>query len=266
MLTEMTLNLKEKLMSSITMLTINRDNYCYILKLDGATIAIDPGEAEAVLDFIGKETCNLDLILNTHMHQDHCGGNLRLKQATGCKIMGCDMRIPGIDTILVHGEVLPEPAKKIQVLSTPGHTLKDCCYYLPPGAEHSGALFSGDTLFSGGCGRVFEGTIEQLFQSLQTLAALPPDTLIYCGHEYTLDNYLFAEHIEPESTPVRNKRRQVERLRKNGEPTLPVTLGEELKTNPFLRPHAPSLRRALHMEEASDLEVFTELRKRKNRF
>lgn len=253
-------------MPNITMLTINRDNYCYILKLDGATIAIDPGEAEPVLDFIGKETCNLDLILNTHMHQDHCGGNLSLKQATGCKIMGCDMRIPGIDTILIDGEKLPETGEKLQVLSTPGHTLKDCCYYLPPEGEHPGALFCGDTLFSCGCGRVFEGTIEQLFHSLQRIASLPPATLLYCGHEYTLDNYLFTEHIEPESTPIRNKRRQVERLRKNGEPTLPVSLDEELELNPFLRPHDSALRRALKMEGANDLEVFTELRKRKNRF
>ncbi|MGC9518108.1 MAG: hydroxyacylglutathione hydrolase [Desulfuromonadaceae bacterium] len=253
-------------MPNITMLTINRDNYSYILKLDGVTIAIDPGEAQPVLDFIDKETCNLDLILNTHMHQDHCGGNLSLKQATGCKIMGCDMRIPGIDAISAHGEELPETGEKLQVLSTPGHTLKDCCYYLPPEGEHPGALFSGDTLFSGGCGRVFEGTIEQLFQSLQILADLPPDTLLYCGHEYTLDNYRFAEHIEPDSVAVRNKRHQVERLRKKGEPTLPVSLAEELETNPFLRPQDPALRQALHMDDAGELEVFTELRKRKNRF
>lgn len=154
----------------------------------------------------------------------------------------------------------------LQVISTPGHTLNDCCYYLPPREKHPGALFSGDTLFSGGCGRVFEGTIAQLFQSLQTLASLPSATLLYCGHEYTLDNYRFAEHIEPDSVAVRNKRHQVERLRKKGEPTLPVTLDGELATNPFLRAHDPALRRALHMEDVSDLEVFTELRKRKNRY
>jgi len=253
-------------MPNIAMLATNQDNYCYILKLGGATIAIDPGEAEPVLAFVREQGDNLDLILNTHRHQDHCQGNLALKQATGAKVMGCDARIAGIDQVLSPGETIPAPAEKLQVLSTPGHTLKDCCYYLPPEGEYPGALFSGDTLFSGGCGRVFEGTIEQLFQSLQILAALPPETLLYCGHEYTLDNYRFAEHIEPNSVTVRNKRHQVERLRKKGEPTLPVSLDEELETNPFLRPQDPALRQALHMEDAGELEVFTELRKRKNRF
>ncbi|MGM0417039.1 MAG: hydroxyacylglutathione hydrolase [Thermodesulfobacteriota bacterium] len=253
-------------MPHITMLTTNQDNYCYILNLDGAVIAIDPGEAEPVLTYVREKGGELDLILNTHMHQDHCQGNLTLKKATGCKVMGCDTRIPEIDQVISPEENLPTPAQKLQVLSTPGHTIKDCCYYLPSHGEHPGALFSGDTLFSGGCGRVFEGTIEQLYQSLQALASLPSDTLLYCGHEYTLDNYRFAEHIQPDSVAVRNKRHQVEKLRKNGEPTLPVSLADELKTNPFLRPHDPALRRALHMEDTSDLEVFTELRKRKNRF
>jgi hydroxyacylglutathione hydrolase len=253
-------------MLNIVMLRTNQDNYTYILHVDGGVIAIDPGEAEPVLAYLRGQQCSLNMILNTHMHQDHCQGNESLKVNTGCQVMGCDARIPGIDVVLDSDKGIPAPAHMLQVISTPGHTLKDCCYYLPPQENHPGALFCGDTLFSGGCGRVFEGTIEQLFHSLQHIASLPPATLLYCGHEYTLDNYLFAEHIEPESTPVRNKRRQVERLRKNGEPTLPVTLGEELKTNPFLRPHAPSLRRALHMEKASDLEVFSVLRQRKNRF
>ena len=253
-------------MTYIAMIATNQDNYCYILNLDGTMLAIDPGEAEPVRAYLHQHGCGLDLILNTHMHQDHCNANLELKRATGCKVMGSDERIPGLDQ-LVEGEgTLPSPAQRLQLLPTPGHTLKDCCYYLPPCGEHPGALFSGDTLFSGGCGRVFEGTIEQLFQSLQTLTALPPATLLYCGHEYTLDNYRFAEHIEPDSELVRRKRQQVERLRQKGKPTLPVSLEGELETNPFLRPHDPALRRALRMEHASDLEVFTQLRRRKNRF
>lgn len=253
-------------MKHIDILATNQDNYCYIINQNGAIIAIDPGEAKPVLAFLRQKGRGLDLILNTHSHQDHCQGNLALKQSAGCKVMGGDARIPGIDQVLTPGVNLPAPAYKLQVITTPGHTLKDCCYYLPSVGEHPGALFSGDTLFSGGCGRVFEGTIEQLFQSLKTLALLPPATLLYCGHEYTLDNYRFAEHIQPNSLAVRNKRHQVERLRKNKEPTLPVSLGEELKTNPFLRTHDPGLRRDLHMEDASDLEVFAQLRKRKNRF
>ncbi|MDD2558428.1 MAG: hydroxyacylglutathione hydrolase [Desulfuromonadaceae bacterium] len=253
-------------MPRIAIIPIHQDNYSYILSLNGVNIAIDPGEAEPVMDHLREQKCGLDVILNTHMHQDHSHGNLALKQATGCKIMGRDERIPGIDQVLTQEGALPAPVQKLQMLATPGHTLKDCCYYLPPQGEHPGALFSGDTLFSGGCGRVFEGTIEQLFQSLQTLAALPPETLIYCGHEYTLDNYRFAERMEPNSLAVRRKRQQVESFRQRGEPSLPVSVGEELETNPFLRPHDPALRRALHMEDASDLEIFTILREKKNRF
>jgi hydroxyacylglutathione hydrolase len=219
-----------------------------------------------VLKYLNKENCGLDLILNTHMHQDHCNGNMTLKQATGCKVMGCDERIPGIDKVLIPGHSLPVPAQALQVIPTPGHTLKDCCYYLPPADKHPGALFAGDTLFSGGCGRVFEGSMEQLYTSLQTLAQLPPATLLYCGHEYTLDNYRFAAHIEPDSQVVGKKLRQVEHLRQRGKATLPVTLEDELETNPFLRPQSSALRRALDMEDANDLEVFTELRQRKNRF
>ncbi|MCA1796025.1 MAG: hydroxyacylglutathione hydrolase [Geobacteraceae bacterium] len=253
-------------MPHIAMLSTNQDNYAYILRLDGGIIAIDPGEAEPVFAYLEEEKCGLDLILNTHMHHDHCQGNIALKQATGCKVMGSDERIPRIDEVLTPGDKLPTPAQTLQILSTPGHTLKDCCYYLPPQGEHPGALFCGDTLFSGGCGRVFEGSVEQLFQSLQSIAALPPATLLYCGHEYTLDNYRFAEHIQPESLAVRRKRQQVEKLRRSKEPTLPVSLKEEMVTNPFLRPHDSALRHALRMEESTDLEVFTALRQRKNRF
>lgn len=253
-------------MPHIAMLRTHEDNYSYILHLNAGITAIDPGEAEPVLEYLDREKCGLDLILNTHMHNDHCHGNMVLKQATGCRVMGTDARIPGIDEVLIPGGNPPAPAQTLQIISTPGHTLNDCSYYLPPKDKHPGALFCGDTLFSGGCGRVFEGSVEQLFQSLQIIAALPPETLLYCGHEYTLDNYLFAEDIEPDSLVVRRKRQQVEKLRRSKEPTLPVSLRQEMATNPFLRPHDTALRHALSMEESSDLEVFAELRQRKNRF
>ena len=257
-------------MTHIHMLATNQDNYFYLVHHAGATIVIDPREAAAVLAYLDQHGCHLALILNTHMHQDHCQGNVELKQATGCVVIGGDERIPGIDHILKGESLVPqlnsEVPSGIEVIYTPGHTLADCCYYLPPSEHFAGALFSGDTLFSGGCGRVFEGTMEQLFNSLQLLKCLPEETLIYCGHEDSLENYRFAVDIEPKSVVISNKLRAVQLQRERGEVTLPVTLGQELKTNPFLHTDDYALRRAVKMEQATELEVFTALMKRKNRF
>lgn len=253
-------------MAYIHQLSIREDNYTYLIHLDAVTIAIDPGQAQPVLDYLHQHGCSLALILNTHYHPDHCQGNLLLKQQTACRVMGPDARIAGIDEVFSGESRLPEPATDISIYATPGHTLTDCCYYLPADSGFAGALFSGDTLFSGGCGRVFEGSVEMLFNSLQKLKSLPGETLIYCGHEYTLENYRFAESIEPNSVAVRKKRLQVQLQREQGQPTIPVSLAEELKTNPFLRCADPALRAALKMEQASELEVFAALRRRKDRF
>lgn len=249
-------------MVEITQLQAHDDNYVYVISDGDTTIAIDPGEAEPVLTYLEQHNLSLTLILNTHMHQDHCGGNLTLKRVTGCHIAGGDERIAGIDRLLHEEGLLPGLPWTLQVLHTPGHTRSDCCYYL----AEAEALFSGDTLFSGGCGRVFEGTMEQLHHSLNKLAALPETTRLYCGHEYTLDNYRFAASIEPGSPAIHDKLSRVQFLRSHGKSTLPVTLAEELLCNPFLRCADGDLRRALKMEQASDLDVFTDLRLRKNRF
>lgn len=238
------------------------DNYIYLLSAGRHTIAIDPGEAEPVLDYLQHHQLQLDLILNTHMHHDHCGGNLALKRHTGCHIAGGDERIPGIDLLLTGERHVPGLGELVEVLYTPGHTQADCCYHLP--AQH--ALFSGDTLFSGGCGRVFEGSMEQLFRSLQQLQQLPAATQLYCGHEYSEDNYRFAASIEPSSTIVHTKLAAVRQQRRQQQPSIPVTLQEERRCNPFLRCNDPLLRRALKREHDSDLDVFTDLRQRKNRF
>lgn len=261
-------------MIQIQMLPTNQDNYCYVIHGGGATVVVDPGDAQPVLRYLEQHGCTLALILNTHMHQDHCQGNEELKRATGCTIIGPDKRVPAIDVVLTGEETLSqlncaavsEACGVIQVLYTPGHTAADCCYYLPAADTFPGALFSGDTLFSGGCGRIFEGSMEEMFHSLQRLKALSPETLLYCGHEYTLDNYLFAEYIEPDSVIVRKKLRDVQLLRERDEATIPVRLADELTTNPFLRTTDYALRQALKMEDDPELAVFTELRKRKNRF
>lgn len=261
-------------MIQVQMLPTNEDNYCYVIHMGDATVVVDPGDAQPVLRYLEQHGCTLSLILNTHMHQDHCQGNAELKRVTGCTVVGPDRRIPCVDVVLAGQETLAQldcPAVSkvsgaIQVIYTPGHTTADCSYYIPARDGFAGALFSGDALFSGGCGRVFEGTMAQLFDSLQRLKALPPETLLYCGHEYTLDNYRFAEHVEPNSTIVRKKLREVQLQRERHETTIPVRIVEELTTNPFLRTNDCALRKALMMEECTELEVFTQLRKRKNRY
>ncbi|MDY0190495.1 MAG: hydroxyacylglutathione hydrolase [Desulfuromonas sp.] len=261
-------------MVQVQMLPINQDNYCYVVHLGSTTVLIDPGDAQQVLQYIKRHGGKLSLILNTHMHQDHCQGNDELKRLTGCTIIGPDKRIPAVDYVLTDEQSLAQVdcgledsvKNALEVIYTPGHTAADCCYYWPATATSPGALFSGDTLFSGGCGRIFEGSVEDMFNSLQRLKALPPETLLYCGHEYTLDNYRFAEAIEPHSVVVREKLRAVQVQRERGEATIPVRLAEELVTNPFLRTDDLALRQAMKLEDASSLEVFTELRKRKDRF
>lgn len=249
-------------MPRIDLLCAHDDNYVYMIQYQNQTIAIDPGEAAPVLDYLQQHQRQLTLILNTHMHQDHCGGNLTLKRDTGCHIVGSDERIPGIDLILKGETTIPGLNDLFEVLYTPGHTQADCCYYL----GKADALFSGDTLFSGGCGRVFEGTMEMLHNSLGKLASLPDQTRLYCGHEYTEDNYLFAASIEPASPKIHDKLAKVQQQRHLNQPTIPTTLQEERLNNPFLRCASHELRCALKLEDASDLDVFTDLRLRKNRF
>ncbi len=261
-------------MIDIQILTCHQDNYCYVVHLNGVTLVVDPGDAQPVLDYLERHGCTLSLILSTHMHQDHCAGNVELKRLTGCLVVGGDKRIAAIDVVLAGENTVAQAIKSnlsgldvpIEVFYTPGHTSADCCYYLSPQGSFPGALFSGDVLFSGCCGRIFEGTMAEMFNSLQQLKALPPETLLYCGHEYSLANYRFAAQIEPDSAIIGNKLCDLQLQRDRNEKTIPVSLQEELSTNPFLRTNDPALRKALKMEGATELEVFTELRNRKNHF
>ncbi|MFP4537407.1 MAG: hydroxyacylglutathione hydrolase [Dichotomicrobium sp.] len=228
----------------------------------GVTAAIDAPDADAVRRALKTKGWNLTHILVTHHHADHTAGIGALKGETGCTVTGpAKGRISGVDTGLSEGDVYSFGNYKAQILETPGHTLDHIVYWF----EDAGLLFAGDTLFSLGCGRVFEGTPAQMWTSLQKLKRLPPDTEVYCGHEYTLANAEFALTVESGNDALQTRAQEVRRLRDEGQPTLPTTLGRELETNPFLRPDSPEIRATLGMPDDSDEAVWTELRKRKDR-
>ena len=249
----------------IEVVPILSDNYMYLLHEPekGITAAIDPPVAGTVLERLDAAGRKLDWILSTHHHADHTDGNLQLKSATGCRIAGPAGEreaIPGIDVELSEGDVFELGAESASVIETPGHTRGHISYWFA-GAN---ALFCADTLFALGCGRLFEGTAEQMWDSLSKLAVLPEEARVYCGHEYTLSNARFALTVDPDNEALQERARKIELLRSEERPTVPSTIGEELATNPFLRAQDPAIRRRLGLESASDAEVFAEIRRRKD--
>jgi hydroxyacylglutathione hydrolase len=243
------------------------DNYGYLLHDpdSGLTASIDSPDAEAIERELAGQGWRLDYILNTHHHADHAGGNLRLKQSTGCTIVGARAdadRIPGLDLMVADGDRFALGGHAARIIETPGHTRAHICYLF----EADRAAFVGDTLFSMGCGRLFEGTPAQMWTSLQKIMQLPDETRIYCAHEYTQSNGRFALSVEPDNPALRARLHEVAALRAAGQPTVPSTLGTEKATNPFLRPASPALRAGLGLAGASDTEVFAETRRRKDRF
>lgn len=250
----------------IRQIPVLRDNYVYLAHepQSGATAAVDPAVAPPVLDTLKAEGWRLTHILNTHHHNDHTGGNLALKQATGCSIVGPRAdhnRIPGIDIAVGEGDSYKLGQAETQIFDVPGHTRGHIAYWFPDSA----ALFCGDTLFLLGCGRLFEGTPEQMWRSLGKLKALPSETRIYCAHEYTQSNARFALTVEPQNADLAARAKRIEALRADGKPTVPGTLGEELATNPFLRADLPALQ-----EEAgapgNAIATFAAIRRRKDNF
>lgn len=243
------------------------DNYVYLVHEPdaGVTAVVDPAVAEPVLERLRTRGWTLDWILSTHHHADHTGGNLELKNATGCRIAGPKKdasRIPGIDVGLAEGDRFQLGAVEAEIYETPGHTSGHISYWFP----EARALFCADTLFSLGCGRLFEGNPAQMWTSLGKFAGLPDDAMVYCGHEYTQSNARFALSVDPDNEALQRRAEEVDRLRAQGKPTVPTTLGEERAANPFLRAGDPAIRSRLGMETASDAEVFGEIRKRKDRF
>lgn len=254
-------------MLKILQLPVLADNYIYLLHepVSGKTAVVDPAIAEPVITALNEQGWQLDYIFNTHHHNDHIGANLQLKQQTNCKIIGAETdqhRIPGIDITVNDNDKIQLGNQIIQVISTPGHTSGHIIYYCP----ESKALFCGDTLFSLGCGRLFEGSAEQMWQSLQRIKQLPTDTKIYCAHEYTLSNSKFALSVDPSNTDLNRRTTEVEKLRATNTSTLPSTLSQELATNPFLRTNSISIRNELNISENDEIRIFTELRKLKDTF
>ncbi len=242
------------------------DNYGVLLHdpSSNTTACVDAGDAEAAIKALEQQNWTLDLLLITHHHADHTAGLEQIKQKTGARVIGpkagASAAIAGIDQEVQDGDSFQLGKSEVQVIHTPGHTLDMMNYYLP----QDGVLFSGDTLFTMGCGRLFEGTAANMLDSLNRLKQLPQQTTIYCSHEYTLHNGGFALSVDPDNIELQVRVAAAEELRANNLPTVPSTMAEELATNPFLRADDEAIRKTLGMEGADDLAVFTELRERRN--
>ncbi len=243
------------------------DNYIWLIRAGNRVAVVDPGDAEPVMQALQRHALQPAAVLCTHHHADHVGGAAALASRWGIPVYGpAQEPIPAVDRPVDEGDTvdLPELGLSFSVLFTPGHTRGHIAYY------GHGLLFCGDTLFAAGCGRLFEGTAAQLHASLSRLAALPGDTRLYCGHEYTAANLRFAQTVEPDNPDVRARAEHVRQRRAQDLPSLPSTIALELRTNPFLRTASPTVQRAAETHAgtalASQTEIFTSLRRWKDGF
>jgi hydroxyacylglutathione hydrolase len=251
----------------IRLVPLLTDNYAYLLHdaASGEAAVVDPSEAGPVLAVLKETGWRLAHILNTHHHHDHIGGNAALQQATGAHLAGPERdrhRIPGLQTGLAEGDSYRVGTRVLRVLEVPGHTSGHIALVF----DEDQAVFSGDTLFALGCGRLFEGTPAQMWDSLKKLRGLPEATRVYCGHEYTQSNCRFAVTVEPDNRDLAVRAEEIARLRAAGRPTIPSTIGLERRTNPFLRADAPELLAANAWAGRDPVESFAELRRRKDNF
>jgi hydroxyacylglutathione hydrolase len=242
-----------------------KDNYIWVLEEGGNAVAVDPGDAAPVEDFLARRGLRLTAVLATHHHADHVGGLVPLARRWKCPTFGpAREQVAGLDRRLAEGDRITIPGVGIALgtLDIPGHTAGHIALF------GEGHVFCGDTLFACGCGRLFEGTPQQMADSLGKLARLPGDTRVYCGHEYTLANIRFAEAVEPGNRALAERKVREQAKRERGEPTLPSTIAEELATNPFLRCDQPeviaSAERHAGRKLQNPVEVFAELRAWKN--
>ena len=243
------------------------DNYSYLIydKHSDIVAIIDPSEFEPCDKAIKKNYKKLDFILNTHHHYDHVGGNEDLKKKYNSTVLGFEddkNRIPGIDKIIKDNQEFKIGSLNFTTIFIPGHTKGHIAFY----QKEAKVIFTGDTLFSLGCGRVFEGTYEQMFTSLNKLKNLPKDTKIYCGHEYTLKNFEFCLKYNPDNNFLKKRENKIKSNLKSNIPTVPSTIGEEIKTNIFFRYDDPDVKKAINLENSSDIEIFTKLRDLKDSF
>jgi len=225
----------------------------------GETFCIDAPDARPILSTLAEKNWKLTHLFITHHHKDHVQGLDQLKKQFNCKVYGPTKesdKIIGLDELLIEGDTFNFAGHNVSIIETPGHTLGHICYHLPDDR----LLFSGDTLFVGGCGRLFEGTPADMWSSLSKLMALPGETTFYCGHEYTLSNVEFAMKLEPNNIDLQTRLHEVREKRAANQPTVPSTIENELKTNPFLRASSQELRANLKLETASDEAVFTQVR------
>jgi hydroxyacylglutathione hydrolase len=252
--------------ADIRVFTCLTDNFGYLIH-DGetkATAAVDAPEAAPIIKALEREGWTLTDILITHHHGDHVGGVAELKQRYGCRVVAPHDRtakFANVDQRVGNGDAVKIGSLAARVLETPGHTLDHIAYVF----DGDKALFAADTLFSIGCGRVFEGSYPMMWESLLKLRALPDDFRLYCGHEYTASNIRFALTVEPDNPALKARAEEVARLRADNKPTIPSLLGDEKKANVFLRADDPAVAAKLHMKGASAAEVFGELRERKNK-
>lgn len=246
------------------------DNYIWVLHDAKRALVVDPGESEGVLQWLAQQSLQLDTILITHHHADHTGGVAALRQVTGARVIGPTL------------EAMPEPLQRVddgdvvtvlglpfQVMKVPGHTAGHVAFFCPD-MEGAPLLFCGDTLFSGGCGRLFEGTPAQMLDSLNRLSALPDATRVCCTHEYTLSNLKFAQAVEPHKAELAAYVARCQQLRAQNFPTLPSSIGVEKQINPFLRSREATVRQAVATHDplasTDDVSVFATLRAWKNVF
>ncbi|MEL6979333.1 MAG: hydroxyacylglutathione hydrolase [Pseudomonadota bacterium] len=240
-------------------------NYAYLLRdaASGVVGVVDPGDATPVSDALHLLGWTPDWILLTHHHADHIGGVDELRAETGAKVVGAAQdaaRLPKLDAEVAVGGTFDLGETRFDVLDAPGHTIGHIAYH----AHSAAALFAGDALFALGCGRLFEGTAAQMWATLSRFAALPDETKVYCGHEYTLANARFSLGIETSNAALAARAREIEALRAAGAPTIPTTIGAEKATSPFLRAAEPALQAALGLDGADPASVFAEVRRRKD--
>ena len=247
------------MMDDVITLRAFEDNFIYLWPFDrGRALVVDPGDASVVLRHLERTGLRLEAVLATHHHADHAGGIRKLKQRTDARIIGPDPeRIPLIDQFVQDGQVLEFGPYRVQVMATPGHTRTSVCYYVP-GSDGPGMLWTGDTLFQGGCGRLLECDAGTLWRSLGRLACLPDDTIVYSGHDYTLENYAFGISIDPANPDIQEALAQARRTSR------PSTLGQEKRANIFLLADRAQVQTAVGAAGASPAEVFALLRRLKD--